>query len=336
MTSLSSYPWHICGVGAIGSLWASTLITRGSNVTLLLRDTDQLTQYQTAGGVNLLEDDGQIHTQPNALIPNSPPHEQIKHMLVCCKSYATLGAVLPWRKHLADDAQIVLLQNGMGSAQALQRAMPNANIYCATSTDGAWRKGPFDVVRAGIGETFIGCFSDHLLEAEIPSSIQSLLDTSHGSHEIKNNPPIPTLNISWHTDIRTPMWHKLAINSVVNALTAIYQCSNGELINHPQGRLRLEQLCIETQDVMARVGIMPLGQGLLQTVVRILQQTALNKSSMLQDCEAGRPTEVAAINGYIIEQGALYHLPCAGHKQVCEDLQHTFALLTQSPKNQSN
>jgi 2-dehydropantoate 2-reductase len=246
-------------------------------------------------------------------------------MLVCCKSYATLGAVLPWRKHLADDAQIVLLQNGMGSAQALQRAMPNANIYCATSTDGAWRKGPFDVVRAGIGETFIGCFSDHLLEAEIPSSIQSLLDTSHGSHEIKNNPFTPILNISWHTDIRTPMWHKLAINSVVNALTAIYQCSNGELINHPKGRLRLEQLCIETQDVMARVGIAPLGQGLLQTVVRILQQTALNKSSMLQDCEAGRPTEVAAINGYIIEQGALYHLPCAGHKQVCENLRRIYA-----------
>jgi len=97
------------------------------------------------------------------------------------------------------------------------------------------------------------------------------------------------------------------------------------LINHPQGRLRLEQLCIETQDVMARVGIAPLGQGLLQTVVRILQQTALNKSSMLQDCEAGRPTEVAAINGYIIEQGALYHLPCAGHKQVCENLRRIYA-----------
>ena len=325
MTSLSSYPWHICGVGAIGSLWASTLITRGSNVTLLLRGTDQLTQYQTAGGVNLLEDDEQIHTQPNALIPNNPPHEQIKHMLVCCKSYSTLGAILPWRKNLADDAQIVLLQNGMGSAQALQRVMPNANIYCATSTDGAWRKGPFNVVRAGIGETFIGCFSDHLLEAEIPSSIQSLLETNQGSHDIKNNPSTPVLNISWHTDIRTPMWHKLAINSVINALTAIYQCTNGELINHPKGRLRLEQLCIETQDVMARVGIAPLGQGLLHTVVRILQQTALNKSSMLQDCQAGRPTEVAAINGYIIEQGALYHLPCAGHKQVCEDLGRIYA-----------
>ena len=92
MTRLSSYPWHICGVGAIGSLWASALNARGSKVTLLLRDADQLTQYQAAGGINLLEDDQKVHSQPNALIPDTPPHEPIKHMLVCCKSYATIGA----------------------------------------------------------------------------------------------------------------------------------------------------------------------------------------------------------------------------------------------------
>jgi 2-dehydropantoate 2-reductase len=157
-----------------------------------------------------------------------------------------------------------------------------------------------------------------LHEAEIPNAMQTLLQMSHVSADGKDQ--LPTLNIAWHTDIRTPMWHKLAINSVINALTAIYQCANGELINHPQGRPRLQQLCIETQDVMARLGIAPMGQGLLKTALRILQQTALNKSSMLQDCQAGRPTEVEAINHYIIEQGALYHLPCAGHKQVCEDL----------------
>ena len=253
-----------------------------------------------------------------ALVPSNRLDTKIKHLLVCCKSYATIEAILPWRQHLADDAQIVLLQNGMGSAQALQRALPKANIYCATSTDGAWRKGPFDVVRAGKGETLIGSFSDHLHEAEIPNAMQTLLQMSHVSADGKDQ--LPTLNIAWHTDIRTPMWHKLAINSVINALTAIYQCANGELINHPQGRPRLQQLCIETQDVMARLGIAPMGQGLLKTALRILQQTALNKSSMLQDCQAGRPTEVEAINHYIIEQGALYHLPCAGHKQVCEDL----------------
>jgi 2-dehydropantoate 2-reductase len=319
MTSLSSYPWHVCGVGAIGSLWASVLATHGSTVTLLLKDPAQLAQYQVAGGVRLLEEDCKIHIQPQAFIPSSYPkysHEKIKHLLVCCKSYTTFDAILPWRKYLADDVQIVLLQNGMGSAPKLQRALPNANIYCATSTDGAWRKGPFDSVRAGNGETLIGSFSDHLLAAEIPASIQSLL------HPMADK---PRLDIDWRTDIRTPMWHKLAINSVINALTAIYQCTNGELINHPQGRPRLQQLCIETQDVMARVGIVPLGQGLLNTAIRILQQTALNKSSMLQDCQAGRPTEIEAINGYIIQQGALYHLPCAGHKQVCEDLRRIYA-----------
>ena len=318
MTRPPSYPWHICGVGAIGSLWASALTHRGFRVTLLLKDAAQLAQYQAAGGIRVSEDENLSFVKAEALVPSNRLDTKIKHLLVCCKSYATIEAILPWRQHLADDAQIVLLQNGMGSAQALQRALPKANIYCATSTDGAWRKGPFDVVRAGKGETLIGSFSDHLHEAEIPNAMQTLLQMSHVSADGKDQ--LPTLNIAWHTDIRTPMWHKLAINSVINALTAIYQCANGELINHPQGRPRLQQLCIETQDVMARLGIAPMGQGLLKTALRILQQTALNKSSMLQDCQAGRPTEVEAINHYIIEQGALYHLPCAGHKQVCEDL----------------
>ena len=318
MTRPPSYPWHICGVGAIGSLWASALTHRGFRVTLLLKDAAQLAQYQAAGGIRVSEDEDLSFVKAEALVPSNRLDTKIKHLLVCCKSYATIEAILPWRQHLADDAQIVLLQNGMGSAQALQRALPKANIYCATSTDGAWRKGPFDVVRAGKGETLIGSFSDHLHEAEIPNAMQTLLQMSHVSADGKDQ--LPTLNIAWHTDIRTPMWHKLAINSVINALTAVYQCANGELINHPQGRPRLQQLCIETQDVMARLGIAPMGQGLLKTALRILQQTALNKSSMLQDCQAGRPTEVEAINHYIIEQGALYHLPCAGHKQVCEDL----------------
>ena len=318
MTRPPSYPWHICGVGAIGSLWASALTHRGFRVTLLLKDAAQLAQYQAAGGIRVSEDEDLSFVKAEALVPSNRLDTKIKHLLVCCKAYATVDAILPWRQHLADDANIVLLQNGMGSAQALQRALPKANIYCATSTDGAWRKGPFDVVRAGKGETLIGSFSDHLHEAEIPNAMQTLLQMSHVSADGKDQ--LPTLNIAWHTDIRTPMWHKLAINSVINALTAIYQCANGELINHPQGRPRLQQLCIETQDVMARLGIAPMGQGLLKTALRILQQTALNKSSMLQDCQAGRPTEVEAINHYIIEQGALYHLPCAGHKQVCEDL----------------
>ena len=323
MTRPPSYPWHICGVGAIGSLWASALTHRGFQVTLLLKDAAQLAQYQKFGGVRVTEGEYLSFVKAEALVPSNRLDTKIKHLLVCCKSYATIEAILPWRQHLADDAQIVLLQNGMGSAQALQRALPKANIYCATSTDGAWRKGPFDVVRAGKGETLIGSFSDHLHEAEIPDAMQTLLQMSHVSADGKD--PLPTLNIAWHTDIRTPMWHKLAINSVINVLTAIYQCANGELINHPQGRPRLQQLCIETQDVMARVGIEPLGQGLLNSALRVLQQTALNKSSMLQDCQAGRPTEVEAINGYIIQQGALYHLPCAGHKQVCEDLRRICA-----------
>ena len=318
MTQQSSYPWHICGVGAIGGLWASSFAANGVPVCLLLKDEEQLQDYHNIGGIDLQQDHQVFSASPKAYAISKKRSDtrDIKHLLVCCKSYSTVDAVLPWRDYLAKDAIIVLLQNGMGSAQQLQLELPAANIYCATSTDGAWRKGSFDIVRAGHGETLIGSYSDHLNGAEIPHAIHHLLTGLNQA---------PQLQVKWHADIRSPLWHKLAINSAINALTAIYQCHNGDLIDHPIAWPRLQQLCKETQDVMARVGIVPMGQGLLHTVRRVLTQTAANKSSMLQDCIAGRTTEIESINGYIIQQGALYHLPCAAHHQVCEDLRRICA-----------
>ena len=132
MTRPPSYPWHICGVGAIGSLWASALTHRGFRVTLLLKDAAQLAQYQAAGGIRVSEDEDLSFVKAEALVPSNRLDTKIKHLLVCCKSYATIEAILPWRQHLADDAHIILLQNGMGNAQALQRALPRANTVSYT------------------------------------------------------------------------------------------------------------------------------------------------------------------------------------------------------------
>ncbi len=151
---------------------------RGFHVTLLLKDAAQLAQYQKFGGVRVTEGEYLSFVKAEALVPSNRLDTKIKHLLVCCKSYATIEAILPWRQHLADDAQIVLLQNGMGSAQALQRALPKANIYCATSTDGAWRKGPFDVVRAGKGEPSLAALVTICWLLKYPTLLSTCLPSS--------------------------------------------------------------------------------------------------------------------------------------------------------------
>jgi 2-dehydropantoate 2-reductase len=41
-------------------------------------------------------------------------------------------------------------------------------------------------------------------------------------------------DVAWHNNIRPQLWRKLAVNCVINPLTALWNCPNGELKNHPQ------------------------------------------------------------------------------------------------------
>ncbi len=314
MTTHPSQSWYILGAGAVGGLWAHAMQTWDLEVTILTRSEEQHLSLQ-AQGLRLTQGNDTHTSHPKSLFPGLGL-DSIQNLLVCTKTYATVAAIKTWRKLLHPQANIVLLQNGMGTAQSLQAELPQANIYCATTTDGAWRQGPWQVVQAGQGGTQIGAFSPHLNLRTAPNIIANLINQSQQQ--------AGSLKVQWHEDIVTPMWHKLAINSVINALTAIYKVTNGALIEHPQGRPRLEQLCQETENVMSRCHITPIPHGLLQQALRVLKQTADNKSSMLQDCLAGQPSELDAINGFIIQQGAILHLPCAAHKQVCSDLREQY------------
>ena len=314
MRTHNNQTWYILGAGAIGGLWAHVLQQWGYKVIILCRDEAQhlLLQQQ---GLSVTSEGNTTTSQLASLFPGQASNQQqhsIQHLLVCTKTYATLAALQTWQAMLHPQVNFTLLQNGMGTAQQVQAKYPSANIYCATTTDGAWRQAPWQITRAGCGETLIGAYSHHLSRSDAPTFLQHLLQSS------ADNPQ--QLAIHWHTDILTPLWHKLAINSAINGLTAIYEVTNGELIDHPQARPRLEQLCRETEDVMSRCHIIPISRGLLKQALRVAQQTAANKSSTLQDCLAGRPTEIDAINGFVIQQGRNLHLPCAAHKQLVEDL----------------
>jgi 2-dehydropantoate 2-reductase len=51
-------------------------------------------------------------------------------------------------------------------------------------------------------------------------------------------------------------------------------------------------------------------------VFRVMQATSANKSSMLQDVEAKRATEIDFINGFIARRAGIHGLPCAHHQHL--------------------
>ena len=99
-------------------------------------------------------------------------------------------------------------------------------------------------------------------------------------------------------DIDNRIYHKLLVNAVINPLTALLGVRNGELPSHPQGAALMLALHRETISVLQRVGMRAEGTE-WERLLGICSRTALNRSSMLADIEAGRRSEIDSINGAV-------------------------------------
>ena len=106
-------------------------------------------------------------------------------------------------------------------------------------------------------------------------------------------------DVAWHNNIRAELWRKLAVNCVINPLTAIWNCPNGELRHHPQ---EIMQICEEVAAVIEREGHHTSAEDLRDYVMQVIDATAENISSMLQDIRALRHTEIDYINGFLLRR----------------------------------
>ncbi|UTW06828.1 putative 2-dehydropantoate 2-reductase [Pseudomonas benzenivorans] len=267
--------WHILGAGSLGGLWAARLARAGAPVRLILRDRGRLAAYRQAGGVTLVER-GQARLYPLDAETTDDP-APIRRLLLACKAYDAEGAIAALAPRLTGDAEVVLLQNGLGSQEAVAARVPQARCILASSTEGAFREGAWRVVFAGHGHTWLG---DPLDLA--PPHWLAELEQAGIVHD-------------WSLDILGRLWRKLALNCAINPLTVLYDCRNGALQQHPA---ELATLCDELGELLHTCGQAAAAEGLHEEVQRVIRATAANYSSMHQDVAQGRRTEIGYLIGH--------------------------------------
>lgn len=104
-------------------------------------------------------------------------------------------------------------------------------------------------------------------------------------------------------DIREALWAKVFYNAALNPMGALLACSYGELAADPQLRLAMAEIVGEAFAVAIAEGVQlrwPNAEAYLTHFhERLVPLTARHRSSMLQDLELGRTTEIDAICGEI-------------------------------------
>jgi 2-dehydropantoate 2-reductase len=285
--------WHVLGAGSLGGLWAARLARAGLPVRLILRDQATLTRYRAAGGLTLVED-GRASLHP---IPAETAHGEapIRRLLLACKAYDAEEAAAALAPRLTPGAELILLQNGLGSQAAVAAHLPRARCLFASSTEGAFREGDFSVVFAGRGHTWLGVPG----ERRAPDWLGEL-QTAGIPHE-------------WSADILAKLWHKLALNCAINPLTVLHDCRNGGLRDWPE---EVAGLCVELAELLHAVGQGEAAADLHQEVLRVIDGTAANYSSMHQDVARGRRTEIAYLLDHACREAERLHL----HVPLLDDL----------------
>jgi len=282
---LMSTTWHVLGAGSLGTLWATRLARAGVPVRLIVRDAARLRAYQAAGGLTLVEH-GTATTWniPGETVDSAEP---ISRLLVACKAYDAEQAVARLAPRLTPGAELILLQNGLGSQDAVAAQVPQARCICASSTEGAFREGDWRVVFAGHGYTWLGDAGHPVAPIWLDD-----LDVAGIPHE-------------WSTDILTRLWRKLALNCAINPLTVLHDCRNGGLQEH---HCEVATLCGELTELLERCGQPAAAENLQPEVERVIHATAANYSSMYQDVMNQRRTEISYLLGYACKVAARHQV----------------------------
>jgi 2-dehydropantoate 2-reductase len=118
---------------------------------------------------------------------------------------------------------------------------------------------------------------------------------------------------------------KLAMNSIINPLTALMNCRNGEILYNYSFTRVMRLLLFEVSSVICSLpelqGI-PGVEGrfsperLRGMVTQLANKTAKNHSSMLQDVRSNKTTEVEFLNGYIIRRGEELGIKCVANYMI--------------------
>ncbi len=268
------------GAGALGSLFGALLQIAGFDVVFVARGK----QYEALK--KSLKISGILNTELRVYATNKPEDADVTFVTV--KAYDTENAA----KSLAEvnPGIVCSLQNGVGNEEILQRycrrVLGGVTSYAANLIDYG------HVNYAGEGYTYIGELNGKI-SRDAKRVVEILRDAKIRAEVVD--------------DIVFRIWVKTVVNAAINPITALCRVRNGEIVRNRYLWNIAKRVAEEGMEVLRKMGF---EFDAVEEVKRIAEMTANNKSSMLQDVERGKRTEIEYINGAIVKKGKELGIDC--------------------------
>jgi len=273
----------VVGAGALGSLVGGRL--SGHHEVHLLGRGPHIEAIRD-GGLTLTG-----LTESEIGLPASDNTGDMPHnpdlMIFTVKAYNTREAARVTHDLAGPRTRVLTLSNGLCNTEILQDEFGTHRTIAGVTSMAANRIDHGVVAHAGVGQTVIGRpdgkIDDEVLEIADVLRLASPLETSENMCGV--------------------LHQKAIANAAINPLTAIHSIPNGQLLERAGLREKMEAIVAEGSVVTGARGITLPSDDILGYVLGIVRNTSDNRSSMLQDIEKRRPTEIDYINGAFCQYG---------------------------------
>jgi 2-dehydropantoate 2-reductase len=283
----------VLGAGAIGCLFGFRLDRSGQDV-VLIHHRASVVRAINKQGVVVRELSGRVSKAQIRAKQYLSGKDDPDLILFTVKAYDTINAAkLLQSVKSTPRLGLLSLQNGLGNVEVLSRYTQANSIVAGSTTEGALQTAPGRIVHSGSGSTWIGETDSR------PSKrcrvISRILQRAGFKTEVSGN-------------IQGVIWSKAIVNSAINPVSALTGAKNGDLLLIRSLRNVTEKVVEESYAVSRAKGVRtkPDPKTLLKEILRLASS---NRSSMLQDVEAGRKTEIHQLNGQIVKEGSRFGVP---------------------------
>jgi len=281
----------IVGAGAVGCYYGGMLARAGVPVTLIGRPAHVEAMRRDGLRLTTAAFDQRIPVDASTDIAAVAAAALV---LVCVKSTDTEATARELEAHLAPDARVLSLQNGVDNAPRLQallhRPVAPAVVYVATEM-----AGPGHVRHMGRGELVIP--SD--IGASASSERAELGMRSADIVALFGRAGVP---VELSDNVLGALWGKLLLNCGYNAISAITDLPYGRMAAMPDIVRTVHGAVAECLAVAEALQVTIPGD-VWAAVERIASSMPAQFSSTCQDLRRGKPTEIDHLNGYVAREG---------------------------------
>ena len=273
----------IAGAGAVGCHYGSMLQQAGQDVVYLARG-EHLAALRQKGLTHI--SNGKVYHHEVQASDDAGILADCDVVLLTSKTTVLEYMCVQIASEIKPDAFLITMQNGVMAPDQVAQHFPSNPLIAASAFIGARIEKPGFVIHSAAGHLRLGWWQGK--DARCLPLLDELLSAWN----------VSGVDAQEVEDMKAMLWNKLLWNCGFNAITALTRCFAKDIAAEEDSARWVRGAMHETMAVAAASGVI-LADNAIEQHMTLTMKAGEVKTSMWQDLEHHRPTEIEVMNGFV-------------------------------------